>query len=145
MNTNYHGYKDYSAEWYNKKRSRKFVSVKQLGPVLNSYIRPHSVVDVGCGFGAFLCAYQEEGVETILGIDGPWVDDDLLLIGKADFMEADLELPLDLDSRFDLVISTEVAEHIPEASADAFVDTLTKLGDVILFSAAISWQGVQTR
>jgi len=41
----------------------------------------------------------------------------------------------------DLVVSLEVAEHLPANSADTFVETLTKLAPVILFSAAIPFQG----
>ena len=35
----------------------------------------------------------------------------------------------------------EVAEHLSPSRADSFVEDLTKLGDVILFSAAIVGQG----
>ena len=76
-------------------------SAKQLVPVLNSYIRPNAVVDVGCGLGELLCAYQSDGVEAVLGIDGPWVDKDQLLIKKADFMEADRDA-----STLDMAVST---------------------------------------
>ena len=43
--------------------------------------------------------------------------------------------------RFDLAISLEVAEHIPESSAEQFVTTLVSLAPVVLFSAAIPGQG----
>jgi hypothetical protein len=42
---------------------------------------------------------------------------------------------------FDVVISTEVAEHLPERVADAFVDALASQGDVIVFTAATPGQG----
>jgi 2-polyprenyl-3-methyl-5-hydroxy-6-metoxy-1,4-benzoquinol methylase len=48
---------------------------------------------------------------------------------------------LDLDQKFDLVISLEVAEHLPKTAADVFVDSVVRHGDVILFSAAIPFQG----
>ena len=38
---------------------------------------------------------------------------------------------------FDAALSLEVAEHLPEASAASFVDSLTRLAPVVLFSAAI--------
>jgi 2-polyprenyl-3-methyl-5-hydroxy-6-metoxy-1,4-benzoquinol methylase len=56
-------------------------------------------------------------------------------------MAQSLDSPLDLGRAFDLVISLEVAEHLPESAADAFIDSLVRHGDVILFSAAIPFQG----
>src|SRR5439155_16237379 len=37
--------------------------------------------------------------------------------------------------------SLEVAEHLPPHSADGFVESLTRLGPAIVFSAAIPLQG----
>jgi 2-polyprenyl-3-methyl-5-hydroxy-6-metoxy-1,4-benzoquinol methylase len=51
--------------------------------------------------------------------------------------------PLDLEKEFDLVVSLEVAEHLPASAADQFVNTLVKHGKKILFSAAIPGQGGQ--
>ncbi|HTU82550.1 MAG TPA: hypothetical protein VMF61_10495, partial [Candidatus Acidoferrales bacterium] len=42
---------------------------------------------------------------------------------------------------FDLAISLEVAEHLPESSAASFVATLTTLAPAVLFSAAVPFQG----
>ena len=56
-------------------------------------------------------------------------------------MPRDLAQPLRLRRTFDLVVSLEVAEHLPQRSADAFVESLTSLGPVVLFSAAIPLQG----
>jgi hypothetical protein len=41
------------------------------------------------------------------------------------------------------VVSLEVAEHLPESSADTFIESLVAHGDVILFSAAVPGQGGQ--
>jgi len=40
-----------------------------------------------------------------------------------------------------LVISLEVAEHLPASTAGTFVETLVAHGDIILFSAAVPCQG----
>ena len=111
----------------------------RLYPVLH----PKSVVDVGCGLGTFLRAFKELGAETILGIDGEWVDRKLLSknISLAEFKLADLQEDFSMNVRFDLVISLEVAEHLRPESAERFVNNLVALGDVILFSGAtpITW------
>nr|WP_285849278.1 methyltransferase domain-containing protein [Brevibacillus borstelensis] len=103
---------------------------------------PSSVIDIGCGVGAWLSAFRENGVKEILGVDGEYVNRDLLHIPPEFFLGADISQPLDLGGkRYDLAICMEVAEHIWHLSAGVLVDTLTKLSDMILFSAAIPWQG----
>jgi len=64
-----------------------------------------------------------------------------LLIDAGDFHAADLAAPIDLGRQFDLVQSLEVAEHLPAAKAEQFVETLTAHGSRILFSAAVPGQG----
>ncbi|MEQ8508027.1 MAG: methyltransferase domain-containing protein [Rhodospirillaceae bacterium] len=102
---------------------------------------PSSVLDIGCGHGAWLQVAKELGADTIQGIDGPWIEQSELLIPSSCFSSQSLEDPLDLDQKFDLVISLEVAEHLPKTAADVFVDSVVRHGDVILFSAAIPFQG----
>ena len=56
------------------------------------------------------------------------------------FQDHDLPTPPEFPRRFDLVLSLETAEHLPPTSAATFVSTLTSLGDVVLFSAAVPGQ-----
>ena len=85
---------------------------------------------------------QEKGVPEILGLDGSWVDHDLLVIPRACFKQVDLSRSvIKLPQRYDLAISLEVAEHLPPDRAGEFVSSLTKLSDYVLFSAAIPFQG----
>ncbi|MBT4740770.1 MAG: methyltransferase domain-containing protein [Rhodospirillaceae bacterium] len=111
-----------------------------LGPLFQTF-SPTSVLDIGCGHGAWLQVSRELGADTIQGVDGPWIDTEALAIPASQFMAQALDEPLDLDRRFDLVVSLEVAEHLPERAADTFIDSLVRHGDVILFSAAVPFQG----
>lgn len=111
-----------------------------LGPLFQTF-DPSTVLDVGCGHGAWLRVCKELGADEIQGVDGPWIDDTSLAIPKSQFMAQELDKPLDLESQYDLVISLEVAEHLPESAADTFIDSLTRHGDIILFSAAVPYQG----
>jgi len=104
-------------------------------------VRPKSVVDFGCGTGTWLAVFSRYGVREILGVDGPWIDHELLEIPSDRFVARDLSKPFYLDRQFDLVLSLEVAEHLPPESAHGFLDSLTRLGPIVLFSAAIPYQG----
>lgn len=116
-------------------------SAEAVIPFIMELLNPVSVVDVGCGVGAWLAAFRRHGVRRILGIDGEWVDRGLLKIPEESFASYDVRRPLKLSERFDLVVSLEVAEHLPRESADTFVESLTGLGPAVLFSAAIPFQG----
>lgn len=114
-------------------------------PELIKIVNPKSVVDIGCGLGTFLKVFKSLGVNEVLGVDGPWVNKELLYknIAPNEFFESDLEKEINLDKTYDLVISLEVAEHLSENAADEFVKSLVNAGKVILFSAAIPQQGGQ--
>jgi len=103
--------------------------------------RPASVLDVGCGRGVWLSAWLAAGVPHVRGIDGPYVEPDTLEVPADAFVAADLSRPVDLGERFDIVQSLEVAEHLPPAAADTFIDTLCRHGDIVMFSAAQPGQG----
>jgi hypothetical protein len=80
-------------------------------------------------------------VSDILGIDGSHITADQLEIKPRYFRAADLTQPLRMRSSFDLAVSLEVAEHLGETEADQFVESLCELAPVVLFSAAIPFQG----
>ncbi len=116
-------------------------SAKEIVPLVLNFVGCTSVVDVGCGTGAWLAAFRDNGVEEILGIDGNYVDRQTLSISQDNFRDHDLEKPLELDRTFDIAMSVEVAEHLSERYAEQFVTSLTKLAPVVLFSAAVPNQG----
>lgn len=116
-------------------------SAREIVPLVLELIQTKSVIDVGCGVGIWLSVFQEFGVQEILGIDGEYVDRKKLHIPTEKFLSFDLTKTFRIDQQFDLVVSLEVAEHLPSTSAETFVESLTKLGKVILFSAAIPFQG----
>jgi SAM-dependent methyltransferase len=120
-------------------------SPKEIVPVLMDLVAPRSVVDIGCGIGTFLYCFKEAGVEKVLGVDGSWVNRDLLhkYIQPGEFREHDLEKLLQLDMKYDLAICLEVAEHLKPEAADTMVENLVKAGNIILFSAAVPQQGGQ--
>jgi SAM-dependent methyltransferase len=125
-----------------KEAVKRFQCNSKIVQRLAEFYRPRSILDVGCSLGYFLEAAGEElDSPDVLGVDGPWTQPDALRFPPAFFRVADLGQPLDLGRRFDLVVSLEVAEHIEAGHSDIFIDSLTRHGDVVLFSAAIPGQG----
>ncbi len=119
----------------------RYSAEKVLEIVANVIPEIKSATDVGCGVGTWLSVLSDRGVDVVRGFDGHWVNQELLEVSKESFVESDLQHALQCNERFDLAISLEVAEHLPAKCADTFVESLTRLSDFVLFSAAIPFQG----
>ncbi|MBV9860322.1 MAG: methyltransferase domain-containing protein [Alphaproteobacteria bacterium] len=130
----------YGKDFYRLLGSFALRSAQSVIPKLGAIVPVRSAVDFGCGHGAWLRVWRDCGA-AVIGVDGPYVDRDRLLIDPAEFRAADLAGPIALGRRFDLVQSLEVAEHLPPDKADQFTDTLVAHGGLILFSAAVPGQG----
>ncbi len=100
-----------------------------------------SILDVGCGRGVWLAQWLRNGATDVLGVDGPYVNLNKLHIPSSSFLARNVSRPFKLGRRFDLVQSLEVAEHLPSAAAETFIDNLVQHGSLILFSAAVPGQG----
>jgi SAM-dependent methyltransferase len=118
-------------------------SAKEILPKLFELVKVKSVLDVGCGTGSWLKIVKDYGVVDYQGIDGIICEASQMHIESSKVNELDLDLNFDLGRKFDLVISVEVAEHLHPNSAENFVGNLTRHSDLILFSAAIPFQGGQ--
>ena len=101
-----------------------------------------SVVDIGCGVGAWLKAAQALGAGDVRGFDGPWVDNSQLLIPPGSFTRIDFESAQWPDfGKADLAMSLEVAEHLSPEKGKKLVESLCACAPVVLFSAATPCQG----
>jgi len=113
-----------------------------LGLLLQRVEGIRSVLDLGCGVGTWLAVCVERGIEDIMGLDGPWVDEQHLIIDPGAFISHDLRRGFPpIARRYDLAICLEVAEHLPEDMAHGLIEFLTTVSDVVLFSAAVPGQG----
>lgn len=131
----------YNQAFFDEMDEPNFVSARIVAPTVLEFIRPKSVVDVGCGRGLWLKAFLEQGVKDVAGYDGDYVELDKLAFPKASFHAVDLEKPITLDRSFDLAVCLEVGEHLSDSVSDELVKTLTAFAPVVLFSAAIPLQG----
>ncbi|MFM9956694.1 MAG: methyltransferase domain-containing protein [Phycisphaerales bacterium] len=132
----------YSNEFFRNRAAAAAASADVVAPLLIRWVNPRSVIDIGCGTGSWLAAFQRAGVNDILGLDGDYVDRAALEISADHFRPADVARPLDINGRtYDLAVSLEVGEHLPPESSATLVDSLTRAAPVVFFSAAIPLQG----
>jgi SAM-dependent methyltransferase len=131
----------YDRSFFRGQEAGSRLSAKRLLPIVLRMLSPRSIVDMGCGVGTWLAVALDEGILDIVGVDGTYVDRDLLQFPEAQFVACDLTKEIELKRSFDLVISLEVAEHLPARVADVFVDNLVRHGPVVLFSAAVPCGG----
>jgi len=103
---------------------------------------PSKMLDVGCGTGAMIKLARTMGVEAY-GIDAHkhinvgW-------IFKHDLREPFSLAEKNLPSQVPLVISIEVAEHIPKSKHDIFCDTVANhlmMDGILVFTSAVPGQG----
>ncbi len=133
--------KVYDQAFFEEQQDGSLRSAREVVPIILSLIHPQSVVDVGCGIGTWLAAFREHQIEDLLGVDGNYINESMLLIPREQFLSHDLTSRFDPKRKFDLALSVEVAEHLPERSAGDLIDQLTSMSDAVVFSAAIPGQG----
>lgn len=131
----------YDAEFFAQIEPYSLDSARVILPLACSLVRPATVLDVGCGRGAWLHVLEEElGVAEVFGIDGSYVDPGTLLFSKERFRAVDLTGPIPIDRRYGMAMCLEVAEHLPEKQARTLINALTSASDYVLFSAAVPGQ-----
>lgn len=133
--------KPYSKEFFVNRKEVTLASARETIPVIIDLFHPQSVIDFGCGDGIWLSILLEYGVQDILGIDGDYVNRNNLLIPSNKFISRDLSKGVTFERRFDIALSLEVAEHLPQDCAANFIASITKTSDIAIFSAAIPSQG----
>lgn len=97
-----------------------------------------SVVDFGCGIGAYVKQIQKRGIFA-KGYDGnPYTPE--LTGGLCEVL--DLSEPVQLQGTFDWVMSLEVGEHLPQQYEKIFIENLMRHAkEGIVLSWAIKNQG----
>jgi hypothetical protein len=131
----------YDKKFFDYMADGSMTSARVVVPLIRNWLKVESVMDVGCGQGAWLKVWREQGVEDVCGLDGDYVDPMSLFIPEDRFRATDLDRPFALERRFDLVTSLEVAEHLPHSAAETLVESLCAHADHVLFSAAVPGQG----
>lgn len=131
----------YSPQYYDAIVEGSRASAAVIAPIVQGLVHARSVIDIGCGTGAWLAAFAAHGAQRITGLDGDYVDRSRLLIPRPSFIPADLRREWPSIGTFDLALCLEVAEHVAPEASERLIDNLTRLAPIILFSAAIPFQG----
>lgn len=132
----------YTEKFYQTYADESARAAGRVVPQVIELLAPRSVIDVGCGIGTWLSVFRACGVTEAIGVDGNEVAVEQLRIPAETFVRHDLRAPLPFAGRtFDLAMSLEVAEHLPEETASAFIAGLVALAPVVVFGAAIPHQG----
>lgn len=131
----------YDTVFYDENLQRQITDARHIVSAILSCVKPESVIDIGCGVGLIAKTFQIFGVAEVFGVDGDYIDRSTLQLDTEHFIPHDLSEPYFARRRFDLALSLEVAEHLDAQHAAAFVDTLCSLSDIVIFSAAVPYQG----
>jgi SAM-dependent methyltransferase len=116
-------------------------SAEAISQTILLSLRPNTIVDVGCGTGALLEALRRRGCQ-VLGLEYSEAALQYCRSRNLDVRKFDLERDILAEERtFDVAISMEVAEHLPEKISGRYVALLARLSSVIVFTAAPPGQG----
>jgi 2-polyprenyl-3-methyl-5-hydroxy-6-metoxy-1,4-benzoquinol methylase len=123
--------KVYTPEFFESLKSRSW-RAGILCPPIYKYLRPYSIIDVGCGTGDMLHWFMEKGLD-VTGIESNENCFRDMMVPHV--IIADMRYPLNLEKKYDLAICVCMAEHVESQFDQTFIHNLTLLSDRILFAS----------
>lgn len=126
----------YDAEFFADNEQHFKIGHQKLAELIYDWYEPSSVCDMGCGNGFILFVLAQKGVQ-ICGVERAREALQFIDPGIVDRIKIrDITQPQDV-GEYDLVISTEVAEHIPKKYSSLFVQNIVRAARRnILFTAS---------
>lgn len=132
----------YNSEYYEYVDENAYASAPVIADSIIDLFDPKSILDIGCGTGALLYELRKRG---IAGTGLEYSEEALTYCRErgVDVMKFDLRSKNDPfpNRNFDVVVSMEVAQQLPESSADDLVDLICEHGNHVVFTAATPGQG----
>jgi len=131
----------YDEKYYKKHQDGSYKSAQIILKFIHGITNFQTLIDYGCGMGTWGSAAKSLGISHYVGIDQNSYDPTYMLIESSDYIQQDLQEPIDIASKFDLAICVEVAEHVPKDKSDILLNNVCQNSEVVLFSAALTGQG----
>ncbi|HEX3992497.1 MAG TPA: glycosyltransferase family 2 protein [Acetobacteraceae bacterium] len=126
---------EFNAQWH---WDNPFADVAPFRYLAEKY-RPQSVLDVGCGIGAYVTIFKNLGVKNVFGAD--CIAKSATMLRDDEYRKVDLARPFSLGCKYDIVMCLEVAAHSPvDAAAKLLASLSSHAGGLIVFSAAAPGQ-----
>ena len=109
---------------------------QELAAIIFARFHPESICDFGCGNGFLIQFLAQRGVD-VSGVEGSKASLDFMDASVRDRVQIrNLAEAIETDV-YDVVLSTEVAEHLPKKMSPVLVNNLTRSASrAIVFSAA---------
>lgn len=131
----------YNFDFYQSLEIHGKSSMRRIANSIFSDLNPRYVIDIGCGTGLLLEMLRDKGCDGI-GMEYSKIALKYCRTKGLNVIKFHLEEDVfNKDRTFDIAISLEVAEHLPESTADRFIDLLCQLSELIIFTAAPPGQG----
>jgi 2-polyprenyl-3-methyl-5-hydroxy-6-metoxy-1,4-benzoquinol methylase len=129
----------YDKHFYDRAYHLEASSAEAVVKILMERFHPRSVIDIGCGTGLYLKMFAQQGVEA-LGYEASPAAIAGSVVGER-IRFHDLCQPLHVGESFGLCLCIEVAEHLPLSAAGVLVESLCRLSETLVFTAATPGQG----
>lgn len=126
----------YTESWFDQQVIGSIAAAGKIVPFIMERYQPESIVEFGCGIGAWGKEFSEFKGVNYCGIDGSHVNGEKLLFPRRFFISQELNSAAPV-GQFDLAISLETAEHLRQETARNFVKALCDSAPRVVFSAAI--------
>ena len=84
------GMTKYNKNFYRAQVDGSLSSARRYVGILNDIVKIESVVDLGCGTGSWLKAFEEGGARRLVGIEGEWGNKENLISEKIEFATKNL-------------------------------------------------------
>lgn len=126
----------YDNDWQ-AKRNRYHTNIDKLTKwIIDEHGPFKSSLDLGAGDGRYSYNLANTGTDAY-AVEGHKWELPQMPTQSVNCITHNLNKPLNLNRNFELVLCIEVAEHLPELSADILCDTISKhCGKLLIFTAA---------
>jgi len=133
----------YSRDFHKSIENDEYPQAVRLSEYIKLYVNCSIFLDFGCSTGLYLNEIQKR-LPNIEAIGFEFSEDAVRHALCKNVKQFDLTQPIlreKKDNTFTLGLCLEVLEHIDDSNWKPVLDNITKLSDIIIFSAAIPGQG----